>query len=211
MSLCLASSPQSRSTLNVRRLAFGNQPDVDFLRTANPPLSLCPPFPPCPPCDVPSPARLSLGLGTWRFAIIPTFQYIPAAMPRICVYSGSSFGASPEYAAAAAYFAAACTRRGLGLVYGGGSAGLMACSKRLSRYLPGFNSACTSSRSGCSMSAGSTTLFSSFWITCVMSSFSRPRIARCSPSSESPNHCSIAWPRSSTCLFRSLYKGSLQH
>jgi predicted Rossmann-fold nucleotide-binding protein len=46
-------------------------------------------------------------------------------MPRICVYSGSSFGASPEYATAAAYFAAACTRRGLGLVYGGGSAGLM--------------------------------------------------------------------------------------
>jgi uncharacterized protein (TIGR00730 family) len=34
-------------------------------------------------------------------------------------------GASPEYATAAADFATACTRRGLGIVYGGGSAGLM--------------------------------------------------------------------------------------
>ena len=46
-------------------------------------------------------------------------------MPRICVYSGSSFGASPEYATAAAIFGAACARRGLGIVYGGGSVGLM--------------------------------------------------------------------------------------
>jgi uncharacterized protein (TIGR00730 family) len=53
------------------------------------------------------------------------FQYIPPAMPRICVYAGSSFGGSPEYTTAAAAFAAACVRRGLGIVYGGGSAGLM--------------------------------------------------------------------------------------
>jgi uncharacterized protein (TIGR00730 family) len=46
-------------------------------------------------------------------------------MSRICVYSGSSFGASPEYATAAAAFATACVRRGLGIVYGGSSAGLM--------------------------------------------------------------------------------------
>jgi uncharacterized protein (TIGR00730 family) len=54
-----------------------------------------------------------------------TFQYIPAAMSRICVYAGSSFGASPEYATAAAAFATGCARRGLGIVYGGSSAGLM--------------------------------------------------------------------------------------
>ncbi|HZL44013.1 MAG TPA: TIGR00730 family Rossman fold protein [Verrucomicrobiae bacterium] len=46
-------------------------------------------------------------------------------MPRICIYSGSSFGASPEYAAAAAAFGSACARRGLGIVYGGGNVGLM--------------------------------------------------------------------------------------
>ena len=46
-------------------------------------------------------------------------------MLRICVYSGSSFGASPEYATAAAIFGAACARRRIGIVYGGGSVGLM--------------------------------------------------------------------------------------
>jgi uncharacterized protein (TIGR00730 family) len=46
-------------------------------------------------------------------------------MNRICVYSGSSFGASPEYAAAAAAFGASCARRGLTIVYGGGGVGLM--------------------------------------------------------------------------------------
>ena len=44
---------------------------------------------------------------------------------RICVYAGSSFGASTEYAAVAGAFGAACARRGLGIVYGGGSVGLM--------------------------------------------------------------------------------------
>jgi uncharacterized protein (TIGR00730 family) len=52
-------------------------------------------------------------------------RYIPTAMARICVYSGSSFGASPEYATAAAVLATTCARRGLGIVYGGSSAGLM--------------------------------------------------------------------------------------
>src|SRR5436190_15852704 len=46
-------------------------------------------------------------------------------MSRICVYSGSSFGASPDYAALAADFGTACARRGLTIVYGGGSVGLM--------------------------------------------------------------------------------------
>ena len=46
-------------------------------------------------------------------------------MSRICVYSGSSFGASPDYAALAADFGTACARRGLTIVYGGASVGLM--------------------------------------------------------------------------------------
>ncbi len=46
-------------------------------------------------------------------------------MPRICIYSGSSFGASPGYRQAAAAFGEACARRGFGIVYGGGSVGLM--------------------------------------------------------------------------------------
>ena len=46
-------------------------------------------------------------------------------MSRICIYSGSSSGASPKYAEVAAALGAACARRGLGIVYGGGSAGLM--------------------------------------------------------------------------------------
>jgi len=46
-------------------------------------------------------------------------------MTRICVYCGSTFGVSADYAALAAGFGAACARRGLGIVYGGGSVGLM--------------------------------------------------------------------------------------
>jgi uncharacterized protein (TIGR00730 family) len=46
-------------------------------------------------------------------------------MRRICVYSGSSFGVSRDYTTAASVFGAACARRGLGVVYGGGSVGLM--------------------------------------------------------------------------------------
>src|SRR3989442_15036433 len=48
----------------------------------------------------------------------------PRTMSRICVYSGSSFGASPEYAAVAAAFGLACARRGLTIVYRGRSVGL---------------------------------------------------------------------------------------
>jgi len=48
----------------------------------------------------------------------------PATM-RICVYSGSSLGLSPAYAAAARGFGRTCARRGVGIVYGGGGSGLM--------------------------------------------------------------------------------------
>lgn len=43
----------------------------------------------------------------------------------VCVYAGSSPGARPEYAAAAAALGALLARRGLGVVYGGGHVGLM--------------------------------------------------------------------------------------
>jgi uncharacterized protein (TIGR00730 family) len=46
-------------------------------------------------------------------------------MKRICVFAGSSTGVRPEYAQAAQALAAELARRGLGLVYGGGSVGLM--------------------------------------------------------------------------------------
>ncbi|TCO95429.1 hypothetical protein EV701_101116 [Chthoniobacter flavus] len=46
-------------------------------------------------------------------------------MPRICVYAGSSFGAAPVYSEAAGAFGTACAKRGMGIVYGGGSVGLM--------------------------------------------------------------------------------------
>ncbi len=43
----------------------------------------------------------------------------------VCVYAGSSPGADPAYAAAAAALGAEIGRRGMGMVYGGGSVGLM--------------------------------------------------------------------------------------
>ncbi|WP_121115646.1 TIGR00730 family Rossman fold protein [Croceibacterium ferulae] len=44
---------------------------------------------------------------------------------RICVYLGSSTGANPHYAEAARDFGTLLARRGIGLVYGGGTVGLM--------------------------------------------------------------------------------------
>jgi hypothetical protein len=44
---------------------------------------------------------------------------------RVCVFCGSSAGSRPEYADAARDLAAALARRRIGLVYGGGSVGLM--------------------------------------------------------------------------------------
>src|SRR5947207_1854347 len=46
-------------------------------------------------------------------------------MRRVCVFCGSSTGARRVYADAARTLAATLVRRGLGLVYGGGSIGLM--------------------------------------------------------------------------------------
>jgi uncharacterized protein (TIGR00730 family) len=44
---------------------------------------------------------------------------------RVCVFCGAAAGARPEYAEAARTLASELRRRGLGLVYGGGSTGLM--------------------------------------------------------------------------------------
>ena len=46
-------------------------------------------------------------------------------MDRVCVYCGSSPGARPAYAAAAAALGRLLAARGIGLVYGGGNVGLM--------------------------------------------------------------------------------------
>lgn len=46
-------------------------------------------------------------------------------MQRICVYAGSSSGVRPVYREAAQALGSALVSRGLGLVYGGGRAGLM--------------------------------------------------------------------------------------
>lgn len=46
-------------------------------------------------------------------------------MQRVCVFCGSSSGAQPAYLAAASALGSSLARRGLGLVYGGASVGLM--------------------------------------------------------------------------------------
>jgi uncharacterized protein (TIGR00730 family) len=46
-------------------------------------------------------------------------------MKRVCVFCGSSTGGAPAYAEAARAVATELVRRGLGVVYGGGSIGLM--------------------------------------------------------------------------------------
>lgn len=48
-------------------------------------------------------------------------------MNRICVFSGSSAGVLEEYARAAASLGRELARRGIGVVYGGASIGLMGC------------------------------------------------------------------------------------
>ena len=49
---------------------------------------------------------------------------------RICVYCGSSAGADPAYVAAATRFGEILAEAGIGLVYGGGSAGVMGALAR---------------------------------------------------------------------------------
>jgi uncharacterized protein (TIGR00730 family) len=46
-------------------------------------------------------------------------------MRRVCVYAGSNFGTDPAYADAARALSALLAERGIGLVYGGASVGLM--------------------------------------------------------------------------------------
>ena len=46
-------------------------------------------------------------------------------MKKVCVYCGSSSGKRPEYRYAARSLAKALTLRGIGLVYGGASVGIM--------------------------------------------------------------------------------------
>lgn len=48
-----------------------------------------------------------------------------ASLNRVCVFCGSAVGARPEYAEAATALAGELAGRGIGLVYGGGSVGLM--------------------------------------------------------------------------------------
>lgn len=48
-----------------------------------------------------------------------------SSLRRVCVFCGSSPGASPAYAEAARELGRLLARRGLGLVYGGGNVGLM--------------------------------------------------------------------------------------
>ena len=50
---------------------------------------------------------------------------MPVELKRVCVYCGSSRGTDPAYARAADALASELVRRGIGLVYGGGSVGLM--------------------------------------------------------------------------------------
>jgi uncharacterized protein (TIGR00730 family) len=50
-------------------------------------------------------------------------------MQRVCVFAGSNDGVRPSYAAAARAFGSELARRGMGMVYGGASVGLMgACA-----------------------------------------------------------------------------------
>ena len=50
-------------------------------------------------------------------------------MQRVCVFAGSGNGVRPGYAAAARELGSELARRGLGMVYGGASVGLMgACA-----------------------------------------------------------------------------------
>jgi uncharacterized protein (TIGR00730 family) len=44
---------------------------------------------------------------------------------RLCVFAGSNAGVRPEYASTARALAHECATRGIGIVYGGGSVGLM--------------------------------------------------------------------------------------
>jgi len=71
---------------------------------------------------------------------------IMTEIKNICVYCGSSPGDDPVYAAAARFLGTALARSGIGLVFGGGSCGLMgvvaraalAAGGRVCGIIPGF-------------------------------------------------------------------------
>jgi uncharacterized protein (TIGR00730 family) len=50
---------------------------------------------------------------------------VPIELRRVCVFCGSSRGTDPAYVEAAEAMSAELVRRGIGVVYGGGSVGLM--------------------------------------------------------------------------------------
>ena len=54
-------------------------------------------------------------------------------LSRVCVYCGASQGSRPDYINAASALGSEIARRGLGLVYGGGSLGMMGAVARATR------------------------------------------------------------------------------
>jgi hypothetical protein len=62
--------------------------------------------------------------GRFRFIARPSPAYL-RAMKRVCVFCGSSAGTNPVHLEAAREVGRALAARGVGLVYGGGSVGLM--------------------------------------------------------------------------------------
>jgi uncharacterized protein (TIGR00730 family) len=55
----------------------------------------------------------------------PPWSAVPTELRRVCVFCGSSRGDDPAYAQAAEAMARELVGRGIGIVYGGGSVGLM--------------------------------------------------------------------------------------
>lgn len=53
------------------------------------------------------------------------FPAAPVTPPRLCLYCGSNAGTSPAFAAAATRLGTSLANRGIGMVFGGGSVGLM--------------------------------------------------------------------------------------
>ncbi len=70
-------------------------------------------------------ARPARGKGQLRHSDKPMAPSGPNAVRNVCVYCGSSAGINPAYAEGAITFGRLLAEAGLGLVYGGGSLGLM--------------------------------------------------------------------------------------
>lgn len=61
------------------------------------------------------------------------FRPMEKTKPVICVFSGSSFGAKPQYAAAARTLGRLIAERGFAMIFGGGGLGLMGETARAAR------------------------------------------------------------------------------